>query len=271
MAIFLLQNGIPLNDLFFEHKKPHEKFGIATFNKKVLSVNYPDIFTIIDEFIPTWFRVGLNETRDLHQTGWEEYRSFYTKLVLLSDAYLKNNKTFEDLMCVNYNTEYNNWEVHPGQGRKVAYLLFGDDNIDCITFDLTGQQDIKFKEFFNTNKELQDYCLSHYNKEAFIPIHPRNGTYIPQLYFDGTKYNFDLEILFRKLQQFWNTHSLKHNIPLFQEKLKHNISNNNTVDIEINNTDDFESLCRAMVLAPKLTSNYQDEYMSINISKKFNV
>jgi len=265
MGIPLLQNGKSLPELFFKNKRPHEKFGIATFNKKVLSVSFPVVQDTIEHFIPIWFKVGINETRDLHKTGWNEDRSFYPKFVLLANVYLKNNKMFEDLMNINYNPDYNNWEVHPGSGRKVVHSLFGPDTIDCITFDSTGQADIEFKVLFNSNQELQDYCLSHYGKEAYMPIRKAHDTYIPQIYFDGTRYNNDLEILYRDLQLFWKTHTLKHNVPLFQNELNHHITGGKTVNIEINDINDIMSFGKAMILAPKLTKNYRDDNMSIHI------
>jgi len=263
----LLADGNTSNDFFFKYKFSDEPFGIGTLNKEQLSHGRFKKSMVITRNIPGWFDVGVYESSHIKDVWSDDRQLFYPKLVYLADEYLKNNKQFNNLMCVWYDKRNQYWEVHPGLGRKLVFLLFGPPEIKCFVLNNSdGKEHIDYDVIFNSNEELLEYT----KKNIYIGIVPDMGSLIPDIQFEGDGfYNIldTIEPYKQKLQHFWQTHSLTHNMRL-DVPINHNVDAKKSINITVKNNDP-NSLAKAMILAPILNSDhYEDDEISIIIKEE---
>lgn len=256
----LIKDGDTPNEFFFEYKHSDEPFGIGTLRKEQLLYGPFTKDLIIERHIPCWFDVGLNNDTPMNEI-WniDDRILYYIKLVYLTHEYLKNNKQFNNLICAYYNKIGNHWEVHPGVGRKLVYLLFGPPTIKCFILNNSNEH-INYDIIFNSAEELANYI----GKFHHVGVSPQMGSLIPDITYNDLNPLLDeLELYQRKIQQFWQTHTLNHKVTL-DIPINHNIDAEKSVNITVKNNNKY-LLAKAIILAPIIFNNYQDDDIIITI------
>lgn len=184
-------------DIFFEHKKEKETFGLAKVHKDLIYVG--DIpYSKYSKYLEVGRYVNPETIINLRETDYEFFQSYFElfpKLVWLLDEYISSG-SFENPIGLLWNPILSQYEIHPGGSRKILLSLSDNPYLTGLTFNAKGGgiKPDEFKTIFKNTEDVKNYFAE---KKISLGLTPDNGTLYPHVHFDMQQI-IDKSILYSK-------------------------------------------------------------------------
>lgn len=171
-------------DVFFDHKKEKETFGIAKVPRDL--IYFGDIpYTKYVKYLEVGRYVNPETVIQLRETDYEFFQSYFElfpKLVWLLDEYVSSG-SFENPVGLLWNPILSQYEIHPGGSRKIILSLSDAKFFTGVTFNAKGQgiKPDEFKSIFNSKQDVEHHFV---DKKISLGLTPDNGTLYPHVHFN---------------------------------------------------------------------------------------